>query len=191
MGKNSRFGHVFAFVFVNYWKFFQRLFNASSALFFDEKHPFACHSLQKVHTLPGVSMPVFYHFLSPQLLHFLLKNTLIHCKIILTGDDFMKKFLAVFLALVLLFSGCTDKTESASSSSIHISEIPSQSEYTAESSGYENPYTSCVPEWSVSSPEPDHSYVHSTDTSSNISAESHTSQSGITSSSLPEYTSSP
>ena len=77
MGKNSRFGHVFAFVFVNYWKFFRRLFKPRFALFFDEKHPFACHSLQKVHTLPGVSIAVFYHFLSPQLLHFLLKGTLI------------------------------------------------------------------------------------------------------------------
>lgn len=89
-----------------------------------------------------------------------------------------------------------DEKKSISSSSIAKeeslkSEYSSQSESSAESSGYENPYTSCVPEWSVSSPEPDSSYVHSTDTSSNISAESHTSQSGITSSSLPEYTSSP
>lgn len=107
----------------------------------------------------------------------------------------MKKFLAVFLALTFVFSGCTDKTESPSSSDIHITEYSSRSESSVESSGYENPYTSCIPEWSVSSPEPNHSYVHSTDTSSNISAESNASQnstqSGITSSSLPEYTSSP
>lgn len=79
-----------------------------------------------------------------------------------------------------------DEKKSISSSSI-AKEESMESEYSLSSD--------CVPEWSVSSPEPDHSYVHSTDTSSNISAESNASQnstqSGITSSSLPEYTSSP
>ena len=43
----------------------------------------------------------------------------------------------------------------------------SSSESTAfsESSGYENPYTSCVPEWSLESSEPGPSHVHSTDSS--------------------------
>ncbi len=41
----------------------------------------------------------------------------------------------------------------------------------SEISGYENPYSDCVPEWSVSSHSSDPSYVHSTDTSSNISAQ--------------------
>ena len=41
----------------------------------------------------------------------------------------------------------------------------SESTAFAESSGYENPYTSCVPEWSLESSEPDPSHVHSTDSS--------------------------
>ena len=38
--------------------------------------------------------------------------------------------------------------------------------FSAESSGYENPYTSCVPEWSLESAEADSSHSHSTDFSS-------------------------
>ncbi|MBQ3236164.1 MAG: hypothetical protein IJA92_01410, partial [Oscillospiraceae bacterium] len=60
-------------------------------------------------------------------------------------------------------------------------------------SEYENPYSDCVPEWSISSHSSEPSHVHSTDTSSNISVESNISQNstqnGITSSSLPEDTS--
>ena len=81
MGKNSRFGLVFAFIFVNYWKFFQRLFKPSFALFFDVKRSISVRLPQKVHTLPGVSMTVFYRFPSPLLLHFLLKDTPIYCRI--------------------------------------------------------------------------------------------------------------
>ena len=43
--------------------------------------------------------------------------------------------------------------------------ISSESTAFTESSGYENPYTSCVSEWSLESSKPDPSYVHSTDSS--------------------------
>lgn len=73
------------------------------------------------------------------------------------------------------------------------SSISSSTLSESKSSEYENPYSDCVPEWSISSHSSEPSHVHSTDTSSNISAENNTSQnsmqSGITSSSLPENTS--
>ena len=73
------------------------------------------------------------------------------------------------------------------------SSISSSTILESNGSKYENPYSDCVPEWSISSRSSEPSHVHSTDTSSNISAESNISQnstqSGITSSSLPEDTS--
>lgn len=45
-------------------------------------------------------------------------------------------------------------------------DISSESTAFSENSGYENPYTSCVPERSLESSEPDPSYVHSSETSS-------------------------
>ncbi len=82
----------------------------------------------------------------------------------------LKKFFVLFLVSVLILSGCSKEEKTA----LEISENPSSlkesedssSASKAESSGYENPYTSCVPEWSVESPEPDPSHVHSTDPSS-------------------------
>ena len=81
----------------------------------------------------------------------------------------MKKFFILFLVAVLILNGCSKDKKPVP----EISENPSSAKETegfsfaskAESSGCENPYTSCVPEWSLESSEPDPSHVHSTDSS--------------------------
>ena len=76
----------------------------------------------------------------------------------------MKNFSVFFLVLVLLFAGCSAEEIPSPSISKIIPEESSKSSLPAvESSGYENPYTSCVPEWSYEPPETDPSYVHSTE----------------------------
>ena len=82
----------------------------------------------------------------------------------------MKKFSVFFLVILLVLCGCSKEEKPKDSlpspsevSSYENSEIPLPP---AESSGYENPYTSCVPEWSLESSEPDQSYVHSSESSS-------------------------
>ena len=81
----------------------------------------------------------------------------------------MKKIFVLFLVAVLILSGCSKDEKPVP----EISKNPSSAKETegfsfaskAESSGYENPYTSCVPERSPESSEPDPSHVHSTDSS--------------------------
>ncbi len=112
----------------------------------------------------------------------------------------MKKVSALILIFAILFAGCEKQeityiSESESSSKTEVSCESPESESSVsqpESSGYENPYTSCVPDWSVSSGSPDPSYVHSTDTSSDISPEENTNYfKGRVVNTLPEYGSSP
>lgn len=84
----------------------------------------------------------------------------------------LKKFFILFLVAVLILSGCSKDEKPVP----EISQNPSSSKESedsssaskAESSGYENPYTSCVPEWSVSTSERDPSYSHSSESSSSI-----------------------
>lgn len=77
--------------------------------------------------------------------------------------DFMKTF-SIILAFVILLTGCSGTLENYPDG--FVSSESSSPE--AQSSGYENPYSDCVPEWSISSPDPDSSLSHSSDSSSNI-----------------------
>ncbi len=82
----------------------------------------------------------------------------------------MKNFFILFLVSVLILGGCSKEEKTA----LEIYENPSSAKETegfsssskAESSGYENPYTSCIPEWSSESSEPSQSHLHISETSS-------------------------
>ncbi len=83
------------------------------------------------------------------------------------------------LIFTLLFSGCSadeipeiSESEASSETVIPSSESSETGSYVSDIVPEYSLSSDCVPDWSVSSHSSDPSYVHSTDTSSNISSES-------------------
>ena len=206
-------------------------------MFFYRKSFRRCFLCQKVHTLPGVPNAVFWKIFCFFCNKIACFSHLYNVSFYYTGDDFMKKLLALIFVFAMIFSGCKKQEENwdympllyfgdafFAQKNVVISslpygwtmagkttkEVPSHEappeengasnalyegtaiytnpnspeiiyaefeegkfitfeiyeNFSAESSGCENPYTSCVPEWSLESAEADSSHSHSTDFSS-------------------------